>query len=279
MIQTRASFTVRFWGVRGSIPVPGDRTLCYGGNTPCVEVRCGERLIILDGGTGLRALGATMLATGKPMDADILLSHCHLDHIGGLLLFLPLLAEGDRIRIWAGNLLPASSLQETLCKLMNPPLFPVSFDQIEASVECRDFRAGAPIRLDQDLRVRTAPLCHPGGATGYRLEFDGKSLTYMSDHELGSKAADEQVLALASTTDLLIADSTYTEAEIASRRGWGHSTWQESVRLADRAGAKSLCLFHHEPSHDDEFLHALAAKAQAARPGTFLAREGLTLEL
>jgi len=269
--------SVKFWGVRGSIAVPGAETLRYGGNTPCIEVRCGRRLIILDAGTGLRVLGEALAGAGEPLDADIFLSHCHMDHIAGLPFFLPLFAATDRIRIWAGNLLPRFTLADTLGTLMGPPLFPIGLHQVKTKVH--DFHAGQPIRLGDGIIVQTAPLQHPDGGSGYRLEFQGKILTYVSDTELGTDLPDHRLVMLARNADLLIADSTYTEDEIADRRGWGHSTWQDTVRLANAAGAKSLCLFHHDPAHGDDMMDAIGAEARAAYPGTLVAREGLRIDL
>jgi phosphoribosyl 1,2-cyclic phosphodiesterase len=271
--------SVKFWGVRGSIAVPGAETLRYGGNTPCIEVRCNGRLVILDGGTGLRVLGGALAGAREPLDADIFLSHCHMDHVAGLPFFLPLLDASDRIRIWAGNLLPRFTLTETLKTLMGPPLFPVGLHQVQAKVEALDFRAGEPIKLADDLIVKTAPLQHPDGGSGYRLEFRGKILAYVSDTELGTESPDQRLVTLARGADLLIADSTYTEEEIVDRRGWGHSTWQDTVRLANAAGAKSLCLFHHDPAHGDDMMDAIGAEARAAHPGTVVAREGLQIDL
>lgn len=270
--------SVKFWGVRGSIAVPGAETLRYGGNTPCIEVRCGGRLLILDGGTGLRVMGEATAADHPPLDTDILLTHCHMDHVAGLPFFLPLFEARDRIRIWAGNLLPRFTLAETLKSLMGPPLFPIGLHQLKAKIDVYDFHAGQPLKIGDDLVVKTAPLQHPDGGCGYRIEFGGKVLAYVSDTEIGP-TLDDHVMMLARDADLLIADATYTESEIADRRGWGHSTWGDTVRLATASGAKSLCLFHHDPAHSDDTMDAIGVEARAAHPGTFVAREGQTIEL
>src|SRR5471030_1852102 len=136
------AMSVRFWGVRGSIPCPGPATLRYGGNTSCVEVRCSERVLIFDAGTGLRPLGAALMAEGKHPDTDIFLSHCHIDHLLGLPFFLPLYAEGYRIRIWAGNLKPVSGVEDAVRKMMSHPLFPIEIDIAKSNVEFRNFGAG-----------------------------------------------------------------------------------------------------------------------------------------
>src|SRR5262245_57602373 len=169
---------IRFWGVRGSIACPGPDTARYGGNTPCVEVQCSDRTVILDGGTGLRPLGDALIARAAAIDTDILLSHCHLDHIGGLPFFAPMFSAACRVRLWAGHLPAGYPLERALRTMMSPPLFPIEVESFRAQISFHDFRAGEPVTLPQGLAVRTARLDHPGGATGYRLEHGGRTVTY-----------------------------------------------------------------------------------------------------
>ncbi len=271
--------TVRFWGVRGTIACPGSATLRYGGNTACVELRCSGKLVILDGGTGLRPLGEELRAEGPGLDADLFYSHCHLDHIVGMPLFGPAYVTGNRFRLWAGNLLPDRTLGQVLHQLMAAPLFPVPPDIFKADIEFRDFHCGETLAPRPDIVVRTAPLHHPDGATGYRIEHAGKAVAYITDTEHFPDRIDENVLALVKGADLMIYDATYTEEEYRDRIGWGHSTWREGVKLAEAAGVKVLVLFHHDPGHDDAFMDDLAAAAAAARPGTIVAREGELLRV
>jgi phosphoribosyl 1,2-cyclic phosphodiesterase len=268
---------VTFWGVRGSLACPGAATVRYGGNTSCVEVRARDRLIILDAGTGLVALGNRLIAGGKPLDIDVLLTHFHLDHVLGLPFFAPLFAAGHDIRIWAGT--SASRLSEIVHTLLSPPLFPAGPSSFKATVTYHGFAPGDVIGIGGGLNVQTAALDHPDGAVGYRLEIGPASLAYVTDTEIRPGPIDQGVLALAHAADLLIVDATYTEDEIAARQGWGHATWADALRLADIAGAKTLCLFHHDPTHDDAAMDALGALAQAARPGSIVAREGMTIDL
>jgi phosphoribosyl 1,2-cyclic phosphodiesterase len=270
---------IRFWGVRGSIACPGAETIRYGGNTPCIEVRCGDRILIFDAGTGLRALGNELVKDDKLTDGDIFLTHCHLDHVMGLPFFAPFFADGHRIRLWAGNLLPAESVEKVMRKLMSSPLFPVEVEIFKATIEFHDFRSGDILRPYDDIVLRTATLDHPDGASGYRLEYGGRIFALISDTEGFPGKCDRELLSLAHHADLVVYDSTYTEEEIASRSGWGHSTWVRGARLADEAGAKQLCLFHHDPSHNDDFMDLLAAEANDARPGTIAAREGQIIDL
>jgi phosphoribosyl 1,2-cyclic phosphodiesterase len=278
-MQDTAMMRVRFWGVRGSIACPGPETIRYGGNTPCIEVRCAERVVIFDAGTGLRALGNALIKDRTVREYDIFLTHCHLDHVIGLPFFAPFFAEGYRIRIWAGNLLPADNIQQVMRRLMSSPLFPVEVEIFKSAIEFHDFSSGDVLRPFSDITLRTAPLDHPDGASGYRLEHGGRVFSIISDTEGYPGKRDKELLALARGADLIIYDSTFTEEEIATRHGWGHSTWARGIRLAEEAGAKQLCLFHHDPSHDDNFMDMVAADANDARPGTITAREGQIIDL
>lgn len=275
--------TVRFWGVRGSIACAEPAMMRYGGNTACVEIRCGGRLIILDAGTGLKPLGealtAMAAAAGTRIEADLLLSHTHLDHVTGLPFFRPAFDPGNILRLWAGHLYPMRRLREVLSGLMAPPLFPVPLDIFRAIIAYEDFRAGEDVPLGGGISVRTAQLNHPNGATGYRIGYGGRSVCYVTDTEHREGRRDPAILALASGADLMIYDSTYTDAEYPRYRGWGHSTWEEGVRLAEAAGVGRLAIFHHDPNHDDAFMDGIAAAAAAARPGSIVAREGLELSL
>jgi len=267
---------VTFWGVRGSIACPGERYLKYGGNTSCIEVRAGDHLLILDGGTGIRELGAALRGQG-PFDADLLLTHTHMDHIGGIPFFGPLFDPTSTWRLHAGHLLPRRTLEGVLIDFMSDPVFPVPPSIFDAKVSFIDFEAGATLPLHPDVTVRTALLNHPQGSTGYRIEHGGKSFCYITDTEHPAEGRDENIVELVRGADMVVYDATYTDEEYPAHRGWGHSTWQEGVRLADAAGVKTLIIFHHDPDHDDARMDAIAAEAEALRPGTITAREGMTL--
>lgn len=269
-------FFVRFWGVRGSIACPGPQHQRYGGNTSCLEVRCGEHLYIFDAGTGIRYLGDTLAADG-PASLDLFLTHTHHDHIIGLPFFGPLFDPKNRLRLWAGNLQPAATLHEVLCQFMTAPLFPVPPQVFAADVSFHDFAAGETLAPSPEVTLRTAALNHPNGATGYRIEFDGRAICYVTDTEHEPGVPDRNVLSLIEGADIVIYDATYTDEEFPNYRNWGHSTWQEGVRLCDLAKVRRLVIFHHDPRHDDAFMDRVAEEAEKKRPGTCVAREGLVL--
>jgi phosphoribosyl 1,2-cyclic phosphodiesterase len=273
------TFSVRFWGVRGSIACCGPRTARYGGNTSSLEVRCGSRLLMFDAGTGIRYLGRELLREKAPVDADLFFTHTHFDHVCGLPFFAPLFKPQNRFRLWAGHLGEGLTLRRVLKEFMIPPLFPVPPDVFRATMEYRDFAPGEALACGTDVTLRTAALNHPDGAVGYRIEYGGKSICYVTDTEHVPGAPDKNVLALIAGADLVIYDSMYTDEEYEAFVGWGHSTWQEGLRLCKSAGAKRLAVFHHDPEHDDALLADIDAKVAAALPGSVVAREGLVIEL
>lgn len=268
---------VRFWGVRGSIACAGPEVQKYGGNTSCVEVRCGERLIIFDAGSGLRYLGEELNKNGA-VNADLFLSHSHMDHICGLLFFGPLHRDNTRLRIWSGHLSNGWTTSDAVDDLMTEPLFPVSKDVFKAHIEYVDFAAGEDLNPSNDVRIRTALLNHPNGATGYRVEYCGKSICYVTDTEHREDGPDQAILDLIKDADIFIYDASYTDEEYPQYKTYGHSTWQEGARLAKQAGVKRYVAFHHDPSHNDKFMDRVAKQLKKAMPGAVVAREGMVLQ-
>ena len=271
-------FGVRFWGVRGSIACPSLDHMKYGGNTSCVEVEVGHHRFILDAGTGIRELGKLCLKKDV-RTIHLLLTHTHWDHINGLPFFRPAYHSHRHLRVMAGHLKHQGGVHGALSLLMNDPMFPVPLEAMKAIVEFVDFEAGDDFQLYPDVVIRTAPLNHPNGATGYRIEHNGRAVCYVTDTEHVRGEPDQNILRLIEGADLVIYDSTYTEEEYPHHIGWGHSTWNEGMRLCRAAGAGRLVIFHHEPDHDDAFMDRLQAEATAAWDSVVVAREGMMLGL
>lgn len=272
------SFKVKFWGVRGSIACPGPNYIQYGGNTSCVEVSCGGTRVIFDAGTGMRNLGHWMLRKNADR-ATVLMSHTHWDHISGFPFFGPAFRKDQHFEIMAGHLNGTATIRDVLAGQMTHPFFPVPIEVMEAKMDFADFHAGDRFSIDNKIKVSTCPLNHPDGATGYRLEFRDKALCYVTDTEHVIGKPDENILGLIEGADLVIYDSTYSDKQFESKVGWGHSTWQEGVRLCKLAGAKNLAIFHHDPDHEDRFLDEIEAEARTMWSGAFMARENLRINL
>ncbi len=272
------SFKIKFWGVRGSIATPSPRHIAFGGNTSCVEVSVGGRRIVLDAGTGMRMLGH-WFNQKNVKQAHILLSHTHWDHINGFPFFSPAFRKDCAFTIMAGHLCKLGGIRKVFETQMSNPVFPVPLAAIGARLDFADFHAGEDIQLSDEVLIRTAALNHPDGATAYRIEYQGKSMCYVTDTEHVPGQPDQNVLGLIAGADLVIYDSTYTDKEFPHKVGWGHSTWQEGVRLCRAAGARRLAIFHHDPDHEDPFMEAVEEEARRMWEGAFVARENMRINL
>ncbi|MEO6034741.1 MAG: response regulator [Verrucomicrobiota bacterium] len=297
----RVPTRVKFWGVRGSIPTPGADTAFYGGNTSCVEIRADNEIIVLDAGTGIRALGLSLKEEFKkePISLTLLISHTHWDHIQGFPYFLPAYNPNNGIRI-LGFEGARKGLENILSAQMESPYFPISMQEMPGHVCIQeikdvDFKIGS-------VRVKAEFVNHPGICTGYRIFSSGGSISYIADVELfqrlrakGSQPSaeqlafarqqDERLANFVRDSEVLILDSQYDAAEYETHVGWGHSCMEDSVAFAIDSGVKRLFLFHHDPDHTDEKISRMVARAReiVAEIGGDLiveaAREGLEIIL
>jgi phosphoribosyl 1,2-cyclic phosphodiesterase len=274
---------VTFWGVRGSIATSGLEFARFGGNTTCVEVEAGGERLVLDAGTGIRALGNKMArearVLGRPVEATILFSHLHWDHVQGFPFFLPAFDPKNRIELH-GPIEEDGDVETVLRRQMLPPSFPVTLDAMRAEKRFHTVRSGDELAIGS-LAVRARALCHPQGSIGYRIEHGGRSMCFATDTEhLADGSVDDALLDLARDVDLLIYDAQYTEAQYEGtdgqgppRRGWGHSTYVAAARVARATGAKRLVLTHHDPGHDDAMIERIEREARALFPACRAARE------
>ncbi len=301
-------FIVRFRGVRGSYPVPGETTSRVGGNTACVEIWAGGHLIIIDAGTGIIGLGKDLIrkyqAGGEkePIVATMLFSHTHHDHIQGFPFFDPAY-EGTSVLYLFGPKTFYEDVEEALSRAMLAPTFPVALEELKSLKIMSNIEESEVVILDQGRdpqilnvyrdEMEDSPdaveisvmrsYAHPrGGASVYKISWAGKSMVYASDTE-SYIGGDTRLIEFAKGTSLLIHDAQYTNEEYVTgpipKQGWGHSTPEMAIAIAQAAGVKKLVLFHHDPMHDDNTLAELERKAQEALPNTVLAYEGLTIEL
>ena len=257
---------ITFYGVRGSCPCSGDRYRRYGGNTSCLVVDIdGDEPLIVDLGTGLRALGDVLhkevRALGTPLHATALLSHLHYDHILGIPFFAPLHDPGARLTLY-GPAQPEGSLKDALHKAVQPPVFPIHMELFRGEVVTIDL--GAEDFSIGSAKVMARPIPHNGITLGFRIEADGRSLAYMSDHQAPAdrRSIPEAVLELSQGVDLLIHDGQYTDDEFAIKTDWGHSTAAYAVHVAAEAGVKRLVLSHHDPAHTDRELDRIVSSAR-----------------
>jgi phosphoribosyl 1,2-cyclic phosphodiesterase len=269
------AITIEFHGVRGSTPAPGADTAEVGGNTSCVEVDCGGNRFVFDAGTGLRALGERLVA-GDPSHTTVLLSHVHWDHIQGLPFFPPIYVPGHRVEVMSGpnGFMP---LEQALRRQMQPPFFPVAFDDVAPRVSARDLRAGSHL-THRGVDIRVARLNHPDPVYGYRVSYRGASVVYATDTEHYS-CVDPTLRDLARGADVLIYDAQYTPEEYPSRVGWGHSTYEAAAALARAAGVGTLVLFHHDPRRTDAQVAEIEDRARDRFAQTVAAREGRQLQV
>ena len=269
------SIRVKIWGCRGSIACPAPTHLKYGGNTTSLEVDVGDQKFLLDCGTGVRNLGQQIMKSDL-QHCHILLTHTHWDHINGFPFFVPAFDKRRNFDIMAGHLTDKGGVKNIFETQMDNPMFPVPLEAMQAKLTFSDFKAGEKLDIgtSSKTKVLTAPLNHPNGATGYRIEHEGRAMCLITDTEHTGKP-DENILKLIEGADLVIYDSTYTEEEFPSKVGWGHSTWNEGVKLCKMAGAKRLGIFHHDPEHDDVFMDKLADDAAKAWDGAFVIQENM----
>jgi phosphoribosyl 1,2-cyclic phosphodiesterase len=274
-------FSIRFWGVRGSIPTPGLETVRYGGNTACIEIQVAGKRLIFDGGTGLRVLGKHLLQY-MPVHAHVFFTHTHWDRIQGFPFFIPAFIAGNQFDIYGAIGQNGASIKQRLCDQMLRPNFPVPLQVMRSELMFHDIAPGSVITLD-DVVIETIALNRPNGALGYRITWNGYSVVYATDTEHSPDHLDQGLLYLAHQADLLIYDAAYVDQAYydlnAATSSQQPATWYAGIEVAIAAQVKQIILFHHDPSHNDDFLDQVETEVQSCFPNVQLAREGMVFQL
>lgn len=270
-------FQVIFWGVRGSLPVPGPDTIKYGGNTSCVQLQLGQRLIILDAGTGIYKLGSHLAKQAKKIFAEIFITHTHWDHIQGFPFFAPAFSKDNQFILYGPN-----RTDYDFADLMKGQMvyqhFPVNLNAMGATINFHELVTDIKLDLGDGITVQTTHNNHPNGGLSYRFNYDGRSCCYITDTEHFA-CINKRLKEFIHKSDLVIYDTHFTEEEYPNYIGWGHSTWQEGISLIQAAEAKKLILFHHANFRTDEQLDEIEKQAQEMFPDCFAAREGMVINL
>jgi phosphoribosyl 1,2-cyclic phosphodiesterase len=270
---------IKYYGVRGSIPTPGLSTVKYGGNTPCIAVWNNGKLLILDGGTGLRVLGDELINTpfGRGQgQGTFLFSHLHWDHIQGFPFFKPAYVAGNTFKLFGSSHVDAN-LEDAMRQQQQYHNFPILMEDMPSTFTFTELTEGQVLEIN-GAEIKNRKLNHPGGVFAYRITCQGKSVVYATDTEHYS-AVDPRLLELADNADLLIYDATYTPAQYKNHVAWGHSTYKEGIKIAKAANVKTLHLFHYDPANSDDMIDDIVKKARKDFPDTFGAREGWEFKL
>jgi len=298
--------TVRFWGVRGSLPTPGPDTVIYGGNTSCMEIRADDRLLIFDLGSGVRPLGEWLIKNdlkkfGK-ISADILLTHTHWDHIMGFPMFTPIYIPGTELRITGPLSLESDNLKSVIETQFSYQYWPVREGELAAAISYNQIKE-EEIDLGNGLTVQSKFLNHPILCLGYRVNYQGKSIATVYDHEpfrnlfasspeeegfnndtvmegeIAAAEENEKIRQFVKGADIVIHDAQYTNEEYATHTGWGHSSYEHAVETTAGMNVKKLVLYHHEPTRTDaELIELEKIYANNTEPQIIMAKEGLILE-
>jgi phosphoribosyl 1,2-cyclic phosphodiesterase len=277
-------FKIKFWGVRGSRPVPGKDTLIFGGNTSCVSVEIDGTLLILDAGTGICNLATELEKSKNKIQTHMFITHTHWDHIQGFPFFTPAFTKGNEITLYGQN-----KLNNTFFNLMKGQMayehFPVQLEEMAAQIDFKEVKKRDKLRINENIVVRTETNHHPGGSISYRIEYKGKrSCCYITDNEHGS-CVDNDLKAFVKGADVVIYDANFTDSEYYGedgqfpRIGWGHSTWQEGIKLMEASDAKDLILFHHAIYRTDKELYRIEQEAKKRYGRCAAAAEGMAIEL
>lgn len=275
MTDKNTTYHLKFWGTRGSLPVNSPAHIKYGGNSSCVEVRLDGSVIIIDGGSGMRLLGENLVRQGCK-NIHIFMSHFHNDHICGIPFFAPLFDKETSVTFHTIAEDNPDGFEKILKIYMSEPTYPVGTEVFNAKVSYEIHPSGSVIPLT-GVRVTSHPIPHPGGCHAYRLSDGARDIVYATDTEHTPDKINQSLVAFIQNADVLIYDCTYEDENFGSFIGYGHSTWQEGVRLCQAGNVSKLAIFHHAPEHNDRMLDSIGRKAQELFSGAVVTADFQTM--
>ncbi|MBL1405699.1 MAG: MBL fold metallo-hydrolase [Rhizobiales bacterium] len=276
---TNSIFKIKFWGTRGTRQVHSLDHTKFGSNTICVEVQCGERVLVFDAGSGIVNFGVDFDKRPSVQNFDLFLSHAHYDHVEGIPHLSPLYQKQNSATIWSGALKGIVTCHEIFDFLMMQPYFPVKVEKFEADIKYNDIADFESLNLGDGIRIHTTRLKHPGGATGYRVEYAGKSFAFITDCAHSTNAQDDQLVAFLKDVDLFAYDCSYTDEEFEKYSTYGHSTWQEALKLRSAANAGGVYAIHHMPFRNDDELERIHKDMKTENANSGVAYDTKTVKL
>ena len=268
---------ITFWGVRGSFPTPESDKIDFGGNTSCVSIELKDQILILDMGTGMKNLGQEIVSNpNSPKTINIILSHYHWDHMFGFLMFAPLFSDQYQINIYGKK--DRIELKEIINHMLDPIFWPAQLDDFKAKLNFHTIDGGQT-KLSDDITVESQIHHHPNGAFSYNVLIDNKKITYITDCEYISGNISKKLVSFAKNSDLLIHDSHFTNEDLKSHKGWGHSSWGQAVEMAQKSNSKQLALYHYNPDYNDEKISLIEKSAQKLFKQTIAPKQGQVIYL
>lgn len=272
------TFTVTFWGSRGTRMVSDENHIVYGKDTICVEIQCGSRILVFDAGSGIISLGESLI-NRNIRSIDLFLSHSHYDHVEGIPFFQPFYNTDFTSTFWSGRLNGITNSRDIVDGLMKEPYFPIKQEKFLSKINYKDISDFQTLQLGDGIEIETKPLDHPGKATGYRVNFNGKSFAFITDTTHTPSQQDEALLDFIKGVDLFAYDCSYTDKEFPKFSTFGHSTWEEAIRLKNRSGAKAMAGLHHMPFRTDKELDEISEMLKTHGKGCLIARDGMKIRL
>jgi len=268
---------ITFWGVRGSFPTPDQDKMKFGGHTSCVSIETQDEILIMDMGTGIKNLGEEIVSDpNSPSKINIILSHYHWDHIIGFPVFAPLFSDKYEINIYGKK--DELELEKIINHMLNPIFWPVSIKDFKAKINFHTI-INDEVKISNSMLVKTQIHHHPNGALSYKILSKNKIINYITDCEYITGVPSEKLIKFSDNSDLLIHDAHFTPEDLTNHKGWGHSSWEQAVLMAQKSNSKQLALFHYSPNYNDKKIQSIEKNAMQRFEQTIAAKQGLVIYL